>query len=129
MQRTLFALALCFICARGVMAEDAPDANKSDKGDNSSRNTRERDAAEKNPADQKGTPADIAITQKIRRALMDDKDLSTYAHNIKIITQDGMVNLKGPVRTTEEKKSCEDKAVAVVGVEKVKSQLEVAPKQ
>jgi len=56
-----------------------------------------------------------------------DKSLSTYAHNIKIITQDGKVTLKGPVRSEEEKASIESKAVAIAGQNNVTNQLEVAP--
>jgi hyperosmotically inducible protein len=77
--------------------------------------------------DQKMNPADRTITQKIRKALHDDSALSTYAHNIKIITQDGKVTLRGPVRSEDEKASIEAKAVAVAGVGNVTNQLEVAP--
>ena len=51
---------------------------------------------------QKMNPADRAITQKIRKAVHDDTGLSTYAHNIKIISQDGKVTLRGPVRSEDE---------------------------
>lgn len=78
--------------------------------------------------DQKMNPADRAITQKIRKALHDDNSLSMYAHNVKIITQDGKVTLRGPVRSDEEKASIEAKAVAVAGAGNVTNQLEVAPK-
>ena len=54
--------------------------------------------------------ADRETTKKIRSALMDDKALSTYAHNIKIITTDGMVTLKGPARSEDEKSAIEAKA-------------------
>jgi hyperosmotically inducible protein len=77
--------------------------------------------------DQKMNPADRAITQKIRKAIHDDNALSTYAHNIKIITQDGKVTLRGPVRSEDEKSSIEAKAVAVAGQGNVTNQLEVAP--
>jgi hyperosmotically inducible periplasmic protein len=49
--------------------------------------------------------ADRTLTQKIRKSVMADKSLSTYAHNVKIISQDGMVTLKGPVRSDDEKKT------------------------
>jgi hyperosmotically inducible protein len=76
---------------------------------------------------QKMNPADRAITQKIRKAIHQDKSLSTYAHNIKIITQDGKVTLRGPVQSEDEKSNLEAKAVAVAGQENVTNQLEVAP--
>jgi len=72
-------------------------------------------------------PADRETTKKIRSALMDDKSLSTYAHNIKIITTDGMVTLKGPVRSEEEKSSIEAKARQIAGDSNVTSNLTVAP--
>ena len=76
---------------------------------------------------QKMNPSDRAITQKIRKAVIEDKSLSTYAHNIKIITQDGKVTLRGPVRSEDEKRNLQAKAVAVAGKENVTNQLEVAP--
>jgi osmotically-inducible protein OsmY len=60
---------------------------------------------------------------------MQDKSLSTYAHNIRVITQEGKVTLKGPVRSDDDKASIEAKAVAVAGAGNVTNQLEVAPKQ
>ena len=72
-------------------------------------------------------PADRATTQKIRAEIMKDKSLSTYAHNIKIITQDGKVTLKGPVRNADEKATLEGKAAAVAGERNVISQIEVVP--
>jgi hyperosmotically inducible protein len=76
---------------------------------------------------QKMNPADRAITQKIRKAIHDDSTLSTYAHNIKIITQDGKVTLRGPVRTQDEKAGLEAKAVSVTGQDNVTDLLQVAP--
>jgi|SRR5450755_727667 hyperosmotically inducible protein len=76
---------------------------------------------------QKMNPADRDLTRKIRMALHDDQSLSTYAHNIKIISQDGKVTLRGPVRSAEEKASIEAKAVAVAGDGNVVNRLHVAP--
>jgi hyperosmotically inducible periplasmic protein len=76
---------------------------------------------------QKMNPSDRAITQKIRKAIHHDKSLSTYGRNIKILTQDGKVTLRGSVRSEEEKGNLEAKAVSVVGQENVSNQLEVAP--
>ena len=92
--------------------------------DNTKKN---RDQNNPNADQQKMNPADRAITQKIRKSVHDDTSLSTYAHNIKIITQDGKVTLRGPVRSVEEKGNLEAKAATVAGHENVTSQLEVAP--
>jgi len=58
-----------------------------------------------------------------------DKSLSTYAHNIKIITQNGQVTLKGPVRSEDEKRAIEAKATEVAGENKVTSELNIKPQQ
>ena len=80
-------------------------------------------------ADQQGqSPADRELTQKVRKAITDDRDLSTYAHNIKIVTKDGVVRLIGPVRSEEEKAAIESKAIALAGPSNVKNELTVKPK-
>ena len=71
--------------------------------------------------------ADRTITQKIRKAVHDDNSFSSYAHNIKIITQDGKVTLRGSVRSEDEKNNLQAKAVAVAGEANVTNQLEIAP--
>ncbi len=76
---------------------------------------------------QKMNPADRAITQKIRKAIHEDTSLSTYAHNVKIITQNGKVTLRGPVRSEDEKNNLQAKAVAVAGDGNVTNELEIAP--
>ena len=58
---------------------------------------------------------------------MKDSSLSSYAHNVKIVSQNGMVTLKGPVRSEEDKQSIAAKAAEVVGADKVTNQLEVKP--
>lgn len=70
---------------------------------------------------------DRELTQQIRKAIVSDKSLSTQAHNIKILTRDGAVTLKGQVKTYDEKKAIEDKAAGVAGTGKVSSQLTVGP--
>jgi hyperosmotically inducible periplasmic protein len=96
--------------------QPAPDNTKSNQNTNSP------------TADQqKMNPADRDLTKKIRAALQEDKSLSMYAHNIKIISQDGKVTLKGPVRSDDEKASIEAKAVAVAGDGNVVNHLKVAP--
>ena len=81
-------------------------------------------------ADQQNTNAsDQAITRGIRKSIMSDKSLSTYAHNVKIITRNGKVTLRGPVRSDEEKANIESKAAVVAGQENVTSQIKVAPRK
>lgn len=76
---------------------------------------------------QKMTPSDRALTQKIRKAIHHDKSLSAYGRNIRIFTQAGKVTLRGPVRSEEEKGNLEAKAATVAGQKNVSNQLEVAP--
>ena len=95
--------------------------------DNSKINQRDRNKNEPTADQQKDNRSDRDLTQQIRQSIMKDKSLSTYAHNVKIIAQNGMVTLKGPVRSEEEKRAVEAKANEVAGAEKVTSQLEVKP--
>ena len=74
---------------------------------------------------QKDDTSDRETTRKIRRAIVGDKTLSTYAHNVKIITINGAVTLKGPVHSDEEKQMVASKAEEVVGKDKVTDQLTV----
>ena len=67
------------------------------------------------------------MAQKIRKSVVGDKTLSTYAHNVKIICADGKVTLKGPVRSEEEKQSVEAKAAEVAGAGNVMNELTVKP--
>jgi osmotically-inducible protein OsmY len=60
---------------------------------------------------------------------MQDKTLSSYAHNVKVIAQNGQVTLKGPVRSEQEKKTVEAKAAEVAGAEHVTNQMSVAPEK
>ena len=77
-------------------------------------------------ADQQSNAAsDRATTQKIRKALIADKSLSTYAHNVKIITSSGAVTLKGPVTSEEEKQQVASLATQAAGTDKIDNQLTV----
>ena len=89
----------------------------------------ERDRSQKEPAadQQEDNRSDRDITQQIRQSIMNDKSLSTYAHNVKIFTQYGQVTLKGPVRSEDEKKTIEAKATEVAGDGKVTSELNIKP--
>ena len=87
-------------------------------------NVRDRDSAAKTPLDQNENQADIDITAEIRKRVVETK-MSVNAHNVKIITQDGAVTLRGPVKTEEEKRTIEQIALTAAGTNKVDNQLEV----
>jgi osmotically-inducible protein OsmY len=77
-------------------------------------------------ADQQGQSAqDRELARKIRRAVVKDKSLSTYAHNVKIIAQNGTVTLKGPVRSEEERRAITEKATQIAGANKVKDEMSI----
>jgi hyperosmotically inducible protein len=108
---------------------EAQDSSPAAAQDNTKVNERDRNKAEPTADQQKENRPDRVISRDIRRSIVQDKSLSTYAHNVKIISQNGMVTLKGPVRSEEEKSAIEAKAAEIVGRDKVTSQLEVKPKQ
>jgi hyperosmotically inducible periplasmic protein len=97
-------------------------------GDNTTVNQRDRNPNEATADQQKDNRSDRDITKQIRRAIVQDKSLSTYAHNVKIITQNGQVTLKGPVRSDDEKRTVEAKAAEIAGENKVTSELDIKPK-
>jgi len=97
--------------------------------DNTKVNARDRAANAKTADKQSNAKADVELTQKIRRAIVDDKALSTYAHNIKVISRDGQVTLKGPVHSAEEKSAVEAKATEIAGTGKVTNQISVVTKK
>jgi osmotically-inducible protein OsmY len=97
--------------------------------DNTKMNAQDRDKASPTADQQKDNRSDREITQQIRQSLVKDKSLSTYGHNVKVITQNGQVTLKGPVRSDDEKKAIEAKATEVAGENKVTSELNIKPQQ
>ena len=92
-------------------------------------NTRANRAAGVTADQQKEDKSDRELARHIRKALIADKGLSTYAHNVKIIATSGTVTLRGPVRSEEEKTAVETKARSVTGVGDVKDEMTVAPKK
>ena len=96
------------------------------EADNTGRNVRDRGGDTKTPGDQAENEGDRTITQNIRRSLTSDDSLSTNAKNVKIISRDGVVTLRGPVKSQEEKTKIEEKAKQVAGVKSVDNQLEIA---
>lgn len=115
----------------GCVIASAQDAAQSTapQPDNTKVNERDRNANQATADQQKENSSDRDITQQIRKAIIGDKSLSTYAHNVKIVTQNGTVTLKGPMRSEDEKKAIAEKAAAIAGEGNVSSQLDVKPKQ
>jgi hyperosmotically inducible protein len=114
--------------AQQAADQDATPSN-TPQADNTKMNQRDRNANEPTADQQKSNRSDRDITQQVRKAIMADKSLSSYAHNVKVITQNGMVTLKGPVRSEEEKKAIEAKAAEVAGSDKITNEMDVKSKQ
>lgn len=101
-----------------------PMTSENVKPNNTEVNKRDRDGQTLTPMDQSNSKADINITQAIRKAIMKQK-LSTNAKNIKVITQDGEVTLRGPVNSKTEVDKIVTLAKAVPGIKTLNNQLEV----
>ncbi len=95
--------------------------------DNSKSNKVDPSNAQMTPEQQKNDSSDLSLTQRIRKNVIADKTLSTYAHNIKIVAVDGSVTLNGVVRTEEDKTKVSAIAAEVAGKEHVVNKLKVAP--
>jgi hyperosmotically inducible periplasmic protein len=111
----------------GVLSTSAVSLVAQTPADNTKVNTRDRAKGAVTADQQKDNASDRTLTQMIRRALMQDKSLSSYAHNVKVIAQGGQVTLKGPVRSAAEKQNVEAKAVEAAGAGHVINQMSIAP--
>jgi osmotically-inducible protein OsmY len=113
---SIFCLSLFTLSA---LAQDTPAA------DNTSKNQRDRSGETETSGDQSNSPEDVKITAAIRRAVVGDDSLSATAKNVKIITADGTVTLRGPVQSDAEKAKIAELAQSAAGNAKIDNQLEV----
>jgi hyperosmotically inducible periplasmic protein len=120
-----FLTLVLFAASSLVRAQDAQQPAP----DNSKINQADRHQSSVTADQQKMSPADRELTRKIRSAIMSDKSLSTYAHNVKIISREGKVTLKGPVRSDDEKAAVLNKASDIAGQQNVIDELQIAPKK
>ena len=117
---------LVFACSKNNQSKnDQPSQTVAVAPDNSGRNVRDRNDATKTAGDQSESEADRTISQNIRQAIVADDSVSTNGKNVKIITVDGMVTLRGPVKTEQEKTNIGAKAQQIAGVKRVDNQLEI----
>jgi osmotically-inducible protein OsmY len=119
-KRASLALAGITIISLSAMAAD----QKADST-NTAKNQRDRSGDTKTSGDQANTSADLRITQAIRRGLMNDRDLSSDAKNIKVITANGEVTLRGPVNSAQEKTKVEQIAKSAAGGAQIVDQLDI----
>lgn len=101
-------------------------ASRAAKPDNTETNVRDRSEAAQTPIDQNENQRDISTTADIRKRVV-DTEMSVNAQNVKIITRDGKVVLRGPVQSEEEKSQIDKLASDVAGPANVDNQLEVQP--
>jgi hyperosmotically inducible protein len=116
-------IALSLLCVSAftlsAIAQDTVPA------DDTKKNERDRSGETKTSGDQSSSPEDLKITAAIRRAVVADDSLSMTAKNVKIITANETVTLRGPVNTAEEKTKIEQLAQSAVGNAKIDNQLEI----
>jgi hyperosmotically inducible periplasmic protein len=114
--------ALIFVAAGASAQSTTPPDNTGINKQNASSPTGNADR-------QKEDPSDRALTKRIRQSVISDKNLSTYAHNVKIVAVNGTVTLNGVVRSDQEREDVGMKAAEVAGKDHVVNDLKVAPAQ
>jgi hyperosmotically inducible periplasmic protein len=115
----LSSAALVMLQSAGAQTMPPADNSKSNQTDPSNRGV--------TSDSQKENATDRGIVQQIRKGLMADKDLSTYAHNIKVVSINGQVTLNGVVRNDDERAKVANVAEEVAGKQNVVNDLKVAP--
>ncbi len=93
--------------------------------DNTKINKRDQSTTEVSADNQSQEKSDVELTREIRKAVVAQKDFSTYAKNVKIITNVGQVTLKGPVKSIDEKNKIEELAKQVAGNSRVTNQIQI----
>jgi len=121
MKRTLLAITCLSALSLAALAAD----DEKSKPDNTATNERDRSGETKTSGDQLNSSADLKTTQAIRQALMKDDALSMTAKNIKVITANGHVTLRGPVKTVQEKTKIDQLAKSAAGGAQIDNQLDV----
>ena len=121
MKRTLLALACLSALSLAAFAAD----NEKAKPDNTATNERDRSSETQTSGDQSNSKDDVNTTAAIRRAVVKDPSLSAVAKNVKIVTANGTVTLRGPVKDEAEKAKIAELAQSAAGNAKIDNQLEV----
>jgi len=123
----LFTRAMLVLLVLGGLSFAQEDNSQQVPPDNTKVNQRDRNQNEPTADQQKENSNDRELTRQIRHAIVKDNSLSTDAHNVKIIAQNGSVTLKGAVKSDEEKQAIESKATELAGAGKVTNELHVGP--
>jgi len=99
-----------------------------DQNDNNAQASPPQSPTAASADEQAQSTKDRELARKVRRAVVSDKSLSTYAHNIKIIAQNGVITLRGAVRSDNEKRAIAAKATEIAGANNVTDEMSVRPK-
>ena len=119
MKQIILSLLSVSVFTLSAIAQETPAA------DNTSKNQRDRSGETRTPGDQSNSSEDVKITAAIRSAVFKEDSLSATAKNVKIITADGTVTLRGPVQNAAEKAKIAELAQSAAGNAKIDNQLEV----
>lgn len=122
---TTALLAICFAASGSLVSLKAQQTPP----DNTKVNQRDRAAGEPTADQGKNNASDLDLMKKIRKSIAGDKSLSSYAHNVKVISQNGQVTLKGVVRSEDEKRAVAQKASDIAGAGNVTDELTIKPKK
>jgi len=129
MKRSSLHVMLCCLLfgASVAAAQDHPQKSAAaTAADDTGINKRDASHANTTPTDQPNNAADVKFAASVRRAIVDDKSLSVKAHNVKLVASSGVVTLRGPVASADEKSKIEKIVSAVAGVTRVDNQLDIA---
>ena len=121
----VFALVYSSSGQQPTPAPRSPRASNSTEADNTKNNSTEQNKNSDTAEKQSNSKDDLALTQKIRQEVVNDKSLSMNAKNIKIVVRGGKVMLRGPVENEQEKNAIGAKAAQIAGKDKVDNQLDV----
>lgn len=115
-----------FLTVTAVNAQSVDSTTKHEDADNTKANAADRHTDAKTPLDQSNDKDAIDATASIRRAVLQDKSLSTSAHNIKIVTNGDVVTLRGPVKSADEKQRVESLAMKAAPGKQVRNEMSIA---
>jgi hyperosmotically inducible periplasmic protein len=124
LKRITAALVLSSVLLGPIPVSVAQDSTPT-APDNSAVNMRDRETSATTAGQQSSVKSDVELTRRIRRAVVKDESLSMMARNVKIISADGSVTLRGPVKSEEEKATVARLAERIAGATNVNNQLEV----
>ena len=119
MKKIILTLLCVSVFTLSAIAQDTAAA------DNTRKNERDRSGETTTSGDQSNSQEDVKITAAIRRAVVGDHSLSATGKNVKIITANGLVTLRGPVKNDAEKAKIAELAQSAAGNAKIDNQLEV----